>query len=286
MTQEAQKINIGLLFKLSIPQIQPYLNLLRKLDNEKQCEFFILHSGQKKQPPNLAPPPSTLDFIFCFGGDGTMLRSVKYGLLYDAPILGINLGVVGFLTDLDVQQFQKSFSLILSGKYKIENKMLLNVGFLNTHFSSEVNLLALNDVAIVKAEDTKTSHIKLSIKSGIVYETRCDGLVLSSPTGSTAYSLAAGGPIISPELDAIIATPLNPHTLNLRPIVFAPKEILRVSHDDYKPVQIFVDGVKVADIPQRHSVTVTRATDTVQFMKISHATYYQKLQKKMKMGMP
>jgi len=280
------KTQIGLLFKLSIDDIQSHIDILHRLDTDRKCDFHILHSSTQPEQTDPANIPSHIDIILCFGGDGTMLRSVKYSLHYNAPVLGINLGLVGFLTDITEDQLQRSFSRILDGKYKIEQKMLLLVGIPSDASAQHIQYFtALNDVAIVKSEDTKISNIVLSAGRQTVYETRCDGIVLSSSTGSTGYSLAGGGPIISEKLPAIVTTPLNAHALTLRPIVFSENETLIVTHHDYKPVSIMVDGIKVAELERTQSVVVKKATETVQFMKISTTTYFQKLQKKLKMGL-
>jgi len=275
------KVQIGLLFKLSIADIRPYIQLINKADKGGQCEFHILHHGEMV---NTLPQPPKIDFIFCFGGDGTILRSMKYSLHYNAPVLGINLGVVGFLTDITIDKLPKALQTILNNKHRIEHKALLEV---SVHSGNQTLLqsLALNDVVVSKGNDTKISHLKLCSNNQFVYETRCDGLVICSPTGATAYSLAAGGPIISPALSAMIATPLNPHTLTLRPIIFDKHDTLDVYHQDYKPASVLIDGNKMKDINNDAFVRVKIAKKTMLFIKISGSTYYQKLRKKMKMGL-
>jgi len=275
------KVQVGLLFKLSIADIQPYIQLINKSDKGNQCEFHILHHAEMV---NALPQPPAIDVIFCFGGDGTMLRSMKYSLHYNAPVLGINLGVVGFLTDITIDRVQKALQTLLNKKYRIEHKALLEV---SVHSGNQTLLqsLALNDVVVSKGNDTKISHLKLYSNRQFVYETRCDGLVVSSPTGATAYSLAAGGPIVSPALNAMIATPLSPHSLTLRPIVFSESDTLEVHHQDYKPASVLIDGNRVIDIDSGAFVRVKIAKKTMQFIRISGTTYYQKLHKKMKMGL-
>jgi len=275
------KVQIGLLFKLSIADIQPFIHMAKEADENKQCEFHILHHAEMTTPK---PQPRKIDVIFCFGGDGTMLRSMKYSLQYKAPVLGINLGVVGFLTDISINQVKKALQTFLGNRHRLEHKMLLDV---SVHSGNQtlLQIPALNDVVISKGSDTKISHQKLYTNKQFVYETRCDGLVISSPTGATAYSLAAGGPIVSPTLKAMIVTPLCPHSLTLRSIVFDRDDTLEVHHQDYKPAQVIVDGTKAIEISKDAIVRVRVARQTMPFVKISGSTYYQKLRKKLKLGL-
>jgi len=275
------KIQIGLLFKLSIADIQPYFQLFYEADEKNRCEFHILH--HKEMADTTVIPPK-IDFIFCFGGDGTILRALQYSLHYKAPVLGINLGVVGFLTDLTIHDLKKAMQTILAGKHRVEQKMLLEV---SVHSANQTmyQTVALNDVVVSKGNDTKTSHITLYSNKQLVYATRCDGLVVSSPTGATAYSLAAGGPIISPALNAMVATPLNPHSLTLRSIVFGESDTLELHHQDYEPAILTIDGTKAIEIDSDTFVRVKKAKKVMPFIMISHSTYYQKLRKKLMMGL-
>lgn len=233
-------------------------------------------------PKDLARPG--IDCILVFGGDGTILRAKDLALQTKAPLLGINLGYLGFLSETTLGELKTSIRDLLKKKYRLLPRMLINT---QVRRRGEIIFqgLALNDAVIHKTDTPRLIHVRIFSGGRFVFDTRCDGVVASTPTGSTAYSLSAGGPILAPELRAIVLSPLNPHLLTIRPMVFLAKEkILMRVHGLEKPASLQLDGVNASPLEENDEVLITAAKQQVQFIKLSNRTFYQILRRKMHLG--
>ena len=195
----------------------------------------------------------TVDLIIVFGGDGTLLNSARKYLDYEIPILGINMGKVGFLTDIKVDNFEKSLSDILDGNYLIEERNLVSAKFNETH------LYGLNEVVIHSGSYAQLMRYQLSVNDRIVYEQRSDGLIVATPTGSTAYALSAGGPIIHPSLDVWTILPMLPQSLSSRPFIISSEEkvIINLFDGPNEQAKICVDGQDDIDLPFNVEISVS-----------------------------
>lgn len=166
---------------------------------------------------------SGVDFVFVIGGDGTLLKAARFYAKEFTPVFGINLGRLGFLSQTNESELVKSIEKIIKGHYKIEDRLML---------VSNDRVLALNDFVIKGAAASRTSRFYLSIDDKFVCDYLADGLIVSTPTGSTAYGLSAGGPVLAPSLDAISIVPICPHTLTSRPLVIPSSEKITISTCD------------------------------------------------------
>lgn len=164
-----------------------------------------------------------VDFVFVIGGDGTLLKAARFYSKEFTPVFGINLGRLGFLSQSKECELADSIEKILNSKYKIEDRLML---------TSNDGILALNDFVIKGSSASRTSRFYLSIDNKFVCDYLADGLIVSTPTGSTAYGLSAGGPILSPSLNAIVIVPICPHTLTARPLVIPSSEKISISTCD------------------------------------------------------
>ena len=225
-----------------------------------------------------------LDAILVFGGDGTMLRARSFSLDYDAPLLGINLGQLGFLSEGALSELEAHLTCLMTKKYRVQERMLLKVIVQR----NGVNIFkdrVLNDAVIYKGLVPKLIEIKLSENKRFVLEARCDGMIVATPTGSTAYSLAAGGPILSPLMDAIIVTPLNPHILSVRPMVFAGDATIQLNiHTTHNETILQGDGENCLTLQDNDFISITQSRRKIKFIKLSKRTFYQILRKKLHMG--
>ena len=177
---------------------------------------------------------NNVDFVIVIGGDGTFLKTARYFAKYDVPVLGINLGRLGFLAQAGQNDLEFVVKALENDKFIIEERMML---------ADDKGSLALNDFVIRGASIARTSRFYLSINGKFICDYLADGLIISTPTGSTAYGLAAGGPILAPQLDVIAIVPVCPHTLNARPLVVPASEKLTVSTCDACPsVLVSNDG--------------------------------------------
>jgi NAD+ kinase len=224
------------------------------------------------------------DCILVFGGDGTILRARDTALRTNAPILGINLGYLGFLSETTLSGFRAALNDLVTGKYTLLNRMLLSCQ-LRRKGETIYKGLALNDAVIYRADTPRLINVRIYNGGRFIFDTRCDGVITSTPTGSTAYSLSAGGPLLSPQMQAIVLNPLNPHLLTVRPMVFpaSDKIILKV-HNLTVPASLQLDGVTCAHISENDEVFITASKHAVKFIKLSNRTFYQILRRKMHLG--
>lgn len=196
---------------------------------------------------------SKADILVVIGGDGTIIHSAKKAAEYSKPVLGLNAGRVGYLAGLEGNELDKLKNLI-TGDYKIKNRMLLSVKV------GENEYFSLNDAVISKGPLSRMIDITVTL-DGEHISYRADGLIAATPTGSTAYSLSAGGPIVDPDLDTIILTPICPQSLYARPILIAPNEEIKISvtPPEDTGAYITIDGEQACPILEGQTVTVKRA---------------------------
>ena len=244
-------MRFGILFKKYFDHTDRVIKLL----DDFACDYTLI---DKETPKNI-------DFIICFGGDGTVLRSVPFALRYNVPIVGFNFGKVGYLLNFIFDDFEKVIKILREGKYFLDTRKLLEVKAYQGE-QEIFNGLALNDAVVFKTVTEKLIYLKLSVGKGEVYEASCDGTIIGTPTGSTAYSLAAGGVIISPKVPAIITTPITPQHPNIRPMVFADSEVIEVKLLKFYPATLIVDGVKMCELNPNDSIVVKKAIKEIQFV--------------------
>ena len=204
----------------------------------------------------------TIDLMIVFGGDGTLLNSARQYLEYEIPILGVNMGNVGFLTDLKVENFHTSMQEILNGNYKIEERNLVSAKFHNNH------LYGLNEVVIHSGAYAQLMRYRLNVNDKVVYEQRSDGLIIATPTGSTAYSLSAGGPIIHPSLDVWTIIPMLPQSISSRPFVISSNEKVEMEIFDgpSENAKICVDGQDDIDVPYGLNIAISKTEKTLKLV--------------------
>ena len=219
----------------------------------------------------------TVDLIIVFGGDGTLLNSARKYLDYEIPILGINMGKVGFLTDIKVDNFEKSLSDILDGNYLIEERNLVSAKFNETH------LYGLNEVVIHSGSYAQLMRYQLSVNDKIVYEQRSDGLIVATPTGSTAYALSAGGPIIHPSLDVWTILPMLPQSLSSRPFIISSEEkvIINLFDGPNEQAKICVDGQNDIDLPFNVEISISKMKKTLKLVHPKDNDFFEACREKL-----
>ncbi|WP_226647191.1 NAD(+) kinase [Microbulbifer variabilis] len=202
------------------------------------------------------------DLVIVIGGDGSLLSAARALAKYSVPLLGINRGHLGFLTDISPDQLEKKVGDVLSGKYLAESRFLLDMSV--TRNGKPIGSgSALNDVVLHPGEFIRMIEFELYIDGQFVYRQRSDGLIISTPTGSTAYALSGGGPIMHPKLDAIVLVPINPHTLGSRPIVVEGSSEFKIIVGEYNSANPYVtcDG---------HDQIITKPNDVIRIHKKPH----------------
>ncbi len=222
------------------------------------------------------------EVLISLGGDGTMLASARAVGKHQTPILGINLGGVGFLTEVNSSDVENTLDRLKTGEYFIEKRMVLETEIEGVKKSDQY---ALNDVVIDKGEVARLFLLHLYAGEEFICSYSADGLIISTSTGSTAYSLAAGGPIINPWMNAIIVSPICPHTLASRPILFAENETLKVVAElNAREAVLTIDGQVAFGLKSGSSVLVRKAKHSVRLVKFRDRSFYEILRRKLHWG--
>ena len=232
----------------------------------------LVENGIDYKIVNLKEDCKDVDVIVVFGGDGTILRVVDYALEFDVPILAVNIGTMGFLSSVEADELEKAIELIKSNK-NIEKRSVMKI------ISGDKVYYALNEALIQRnsVASSELAKISLSIGGNFVDKFYSDGIILSTPTGSTAYSLSCGGSILTPDLNAFIATPVCSHSMHSRPIVYSDSLTATVKVlDNSTKCSLFVDGKFVKHVKKNESVDVVRSRKMIKFFK-SNDSFFEKL---------
>ncbi len=222
------------------------------------------------------------DIIISIGGDGTMLATAYKAHIFNKPVLGLNLGKLGFLVQTDVAQMDSVIDLIKKKNYTIEERMVLS-GICIAHQTGE--LIAVNDLVIEKGGWPKMIELTAWVDDEYVTTFSADGLIIATPTGSTGYSLSTGGPIVAPTAKAITLSPISPHSLTVRPIVLSSEQVIKLKADSpYKDVQVSCDGQRVYNFPPPLEIIIKKSDRSLKLIKTSLTTYFGTLRNKLLWG--
>lgn len=221
--------------------------------------------------------------VLSFGGDGTILSTARAVGEAETPILGVNLGGMGYLAEISPQELKEKFKDFLAGNYTIEDRMLLEAVAENE--VSRKTYYALNDVVVDKGLSPRIIRLRTTIQGEYLNIYAADGLIISTPTGSTAYSLSAGGPILEPTMQGIIINPICPHTLGHRPIVISADKVIEIETDVNQKKQVFYcDGFQELLLPPAVKVTVKRSERVVKLIRMKGKYFYHVLREKLNWG--
>ncbi len=226
---------------------------------------------------------SDSDVVVVLGGDGTMLSIARELAPHGVPLIGINQGRLGFLTDITADHMYDAVTEILSGQYVAEERILLN-GQIRRAGERVFEATAFNDVVVGKGGSGRLIDLEIAINSEFVYSQRADGLVVTSPTGTTAYALSAGGPIVHPTLEAVALVPICPHTLSARPIVVSSHSRIELHLTYADDARVHFDGQHHFDLQSGDHVWITRASRPVTLLHPHAYSYYDTLRQKLHWG--
>ena len=229
--------------------------------------------------------PATLDALLTLGGDGTFLRGARLLAGHPVPVLGVNFGRLGFLTSCQAGELRTALRSLATGDYTAEPRMALRATVLDAGGRERDGWNALNDVVLHKGGFARMLRISVDADGDSVATYAADGIVVSTPTGSTAYSLSAGGPVIVPTVESILLTAISAHTLAIRPLVLPPTARLSVRVDDAEhEVLVTVDGQEGTTFAAGETLVVTRAARPVLVARLRDATYFARLRHKLGWG--
>lgn len=246
------------------------------------AEFTSKVLSQKGLESKICPSDSLdpmASLVITVGGDGTLLKAARFYAPKGVPVLGINLGRLGFLAQANPDEIEASVEKLVNGKYKIQSRMMLGA------FGGDV--LALNDIVIKGDSFSRTSKLFLYINDKLVCDYLADGIIISTPTGSTAYTLSAGGPVLVPELEAMVIVPICPHTLTSRPLVIPAQETIKVtSCKTCNRLKMSADGQDTKDIDSSEYVIINKSDVSAKLVVLEKENneFYSILREKLQWG--
>lgn len=283
--------NIAKIGIIGNPKKLSALKLARDLSNwlgKKGIKVFVSYDCtemllDKKQAVENEALLSDIDILIALGGDGTLLSAARLISSSGIPILGINLGGLGFLTEVNSSRVYEVLEQVLGNKFSVENRMLISGYVLRKGKWKVSPFSALNDVVITTEAIARVLKLETSIDKQYVTTYIADGLIIATPTGSTAYSLSAGGPIVHPALKAIIITPICPHTLTNRPIIVSEKSSISVEPIfETNKITLTIDGQIKFNLLRSDKLVIKKAPYTLKLISSTENDFFAILRKKLK----
>ncbi|MDY6290201.1 MAG: NAD(+)/NADH kinase [Succiniclasticum sp.] len=227
-----------------------------------------------------------LDAAVSLGGDGTFLRMARELVKYNVPVFGVNFGHLGFLAEVEFEGMEKALKLLGTGEYTVEKRCLLQANVFSESGKKLTSELAINEFVAARGNLSTINHMELYINGKPSGRYKADGLILSTATGSTAYSLSAGGPLVQPGMEVMIITPICAHSLSTRPLVIPATEIveIRLLPANLSSMALSADGVRICEIGQHDIVRITKNRKTMQLIRLTDRSYYETWQEKLIRG--
>jgi NAD+ kinase len=259
---------VALVGKLRSPEIAASLKELSDLLAQRGCEVLGEDDG-------------AADLAVVVGGDGSLLAAARNLVGRRVPVVGINLGRVGFMTDIAHDGMRAGIGAILDGNYTIEERALLDAEIFRGG-KSVLRTIALNEAVVGKGSQGRLIEFSLSIDGEFVYKLRGDGVIVATPTGSTAYALSAQGPILHPAVPALALVPLNPHTLSARPVSVSDRSVVEISLVRALDARAHFDGIALTDMAEGDRLLLKRSADVVRFVHPPGYRYFATLREKLR----
>jgi NAD+ kinase len=261
--------------------------LLQKLGAEVfvEQEAAVGFKG-KAQTLSLAALPKQIQLLIVVGGDGNLLHAARSMSIHQIPLIGVNRGQLGYLTDLSPDDLEAPLKTILAGKYTLEQRFLLEGRVLRQNASEYGIGSALNDIVLFPGDVAQLIEFEMHINGQFVYSQRSDGLIIATPTGSTAYALSAGGPIIAPHLNAMVLVPKLPHTLTSRPVVIDADSQIEIRLADYNKTapRLSYDGQTHVNLDLTDRIFIRRQAEPLQLLHPEGYDYYSVWRQKLHWG--
>ena len=260
---------IALIGKLRSAESEGLLREMREFLRKRGCEVL----GEDDN--------TSADLAVVVGGDGSMLAAARDLVRHRVPLVGVNLGRVGFMTDIGHDDMQTGIGAILDGDYTIEERTLLDAE-IRRGDAALLRTIALNEAVVGKGAQGRLIEFELWLDGEFVYVLRADGMIVCTPTGSTAYALSAQGPILHPAVPALALVPLNPHTLSARPVSVSDRSTIELRLVRALDAQAYFDGVAHADLAEGDRLTLRRSADVMRFVHPPGYRYFATLREKLR----
>ena len=275
---------VALIGKLRSAEIAESLRELRAMLEQRGCEVLIERetaSDLGLRGVDYVAIGAEAKLAIVVGGDGTMLAAARNLVRYHVPLVGVNQGRVGFMTDIGHDDMRSGIGAILDGKYTLEERALLEAEIKRNN-KSVLQTIALNEAVVGKGSQGRLIEFNLLIDGEFVYSLRADGVIVATPTGSTAYAMSAQGPILHPAVPAFALVPLNPHTLSARPVSVSDRMMIEIVLVRALDARAHFDGFALADMQQGDRLLLKRSADAVRFVHPPGYSYFATLREKLR----
>jgi NAD+ kinase len=272
---------VALIGKLRSPEIAASLQELSALLEARGCEVLVERETADGRGADYETIGKNADLAVVIGGDGTMLAAARNLVGRRVPLVGINQGRVGFMTDIGHDDMQAGVGAILDGRYTLEERALLDAEIFREG-KSVLRTVALNEAVVGKGSQGRLIEFELSIDGEFVYRLRGDGVIVATPTGSTAYALSAQGPILHPAVPALALVPLNPHTLSARPVSVSDRSVVEIALVRALDARAHFDGIALTDMAEGDRLILRRSADVVRFVHPPGYRYFATLREKLR----
>ena len=272
------------------PEIAQSLRALRDLLRKKDCEVMVEREtaatvgdgvGGESGTATFEEIGARADLAIVVGGDGTMLSAARNLVRFHVPLAGINQGRLGFITDIALDEMAESVGAILEGRHGIEERALIEAEILRDG-KPLLKTVALNEAVMSKGSEARLIEFELSIDGQYVYRLRADGLIVATPTGSTAYALSAQGPILQPTVPAFALVPLNPHVLTARPVSVSDASLIEVQLLRAVDARAHFDGFALTDLQEGDRLVLRLSRDAIRFVHPPGYSYFNMLREKLR----
>lgn len=257
-------------------------NIRTYLETKGQKVSIKITSAEEKETDSI---PLDVDCILVLGGDGTVLQAARETKALHIPLIGVNLGTLGYMTQIEPDQLHEALDKLIAGDYEQECRMMLNG---KVYFADGVTEegWALNDIVIARSGSLQIIKFNIYVNGQFLNDYSADGVIITTPTGSTGYNLSAGGPIIEPKAKLIMLTPICPHTLNQRSIIFSPEDIIEIEIAEGKEgkvqtVEASFDGAHTIALSAGDRVRIVKSQDSAEFIQLNKVSFLKVLHKKM-----
>ncbi len=263
------------------------LEIVQFIEKRGRKCFLTSHSDNERDGvfTKVEDIPEDTDCAIVLGGDGTILHAAKELLHLNIPILGVNRGTVGYLAEIETQNIETALEKVFQDEYKIEKRLMLN-GKVDYNGKNYVEDYALNDIVLSKGGQCRLIVIHLFINDLLIDTYVADGLIVSTPTGSTGYNLSAGGPVMKPGINALVVTPICPHSLNKRSFVISSEDRIRLEIGQRKETMhdeaiVYFDGWEESQLKSGDSIEIKKADECTKIIKIAEDSYFDILKNKL-----
>lgn len=261
----------------------------RELATTKRICDFLKLKGKRvtvmTEPEGEAEVPLDVDCMIVLGGDGTVLQAARLTKKRHIPIIGVNLGTLGYMTEVELPNLEEAMERLLAGDYVQESRMMLNgrVTFLD---GGEAKGWALNDIVISRSGPLQIIRFHIFVNGQFLNDYSADGMIVTTPTGSTGYNLSAGGPLVEPSARLIMLTPICPHSLNQRSIILSAEDVIEIeipkrSEGGVQTVEANFDGSCVIPLRTGDRIQIVRSQETTEFLKLNQVSFLDVLHRKM-----